>query len=184
MSRESRNRMSATSRHQPQQQQQKIMISAMSGQHQGLEEVMIQEEWMCCLEVARTAISNKSISISISISNSAKDKTGTMVSTTVPTQGMKKGGYNGYKLLDKQLKKVENSVVVLEQEEAKKVLMGKEKDKISYTRCFTLLFLGKHVEKYTAECIHLKPAMKLECLDQTYASALDSIQDLEETKIL
>eukprot|EP00957_Ditylum_brightwellii_P154544 11762157-Ditylum_brightwellii.AAC.1 len=56
------------------------------------------------------------------------------------------GGYNGYTFLNKQLKKnrskkdldamldqlniqVENPVVVLDQEEAKNILMGKEEDK-------------------------------------------------------
>jgi len=89
-----------------------------------------------------------------------------------------RGGYNGYKLLDDQLKEksrskrdldamldqlniqVENPVAVLDQEEAKKFLMGKEEDKYAF-------FIK---------------ATELERLDQTYASAVDNIQDLEETK--
>mmetsp|Transcript_5446 Transcript_5446/g.7921 ORF Transcript_5446/g.7921 Transcript_5446/m.7921 type:complete len:1195 (+) Transcript_5446:75-3659(+) len=88
------------------------------------------------------------------------------------------GGYNGYKLLDSndqeksrskkdldalldQLNiQVENPVAVLDQEEAKKFLCGKPEDKYAF---FT-------------------KATDLERIDRSYATVVDNIQELDETK--
>lgn len=88
-----------------------------------------------------------------------------------------RGGYNGYKLLDAQMREVsrskkdldamldqlniqvENPVAVLDQEEAKKFLTGKPEDKYNF---FT-------------------KATELERIDRSYASVVDNVDELQAT---
>jgi len=87
------------------------------------------------------------------------------------------GGYNGYKLLNTEMKEksrskkdldlmldqlniqVENPVAVLDQEEAKKFLTGKAEDKYAF----------------------FMKATELERIDRSYASTQDTVYELEET---